>query len=531
MSNLIQALKETPRFNGMIYSALESKYDRNNKEFIMKRLIKKMILTALSATILFANVSPLSANVDDTQAAPLQIPVRSFFEALGAQVDWGEGRAVISMANGDRLVLTPGAVHAEWNAEEIRLTTPVMIVDKHAMMSFDDAALLFAGASALPQTLTTAVLTAVQLMEAMSIAGMTVAIVDTQNDYIWTRGFGYADAENQINVNEETLFHIGSTSKLFTAIAIMQLVEAGAIDLDEPIVTYLPELYIPTHPYYGGDYRNITTRMLLTHVSGLPGDVFAPYFVPVGHDTDWMNRLIPALANIPMQNRETERMAYCNNGFILMDIMVARAYGHENYFHGFGRVIDDHVFTPLGMDMSSFIITDHNKPYASMPHLDADTTHEFLYAQIAGVGGMVSNAKEMAMFVEAILNGGNGIISEETLRRMISVQDFDFSTSAPVEMGLGFMRITRPDGFDTIGHGGNTGHFNTELLLDFEAGLGVFVSNNTGTNGASSMLAEAILRSALREKTGVEFILPEIDHVAEGFVPVERSAEYLRQFT
>ena len=110
---------------------------------------------------------------------------------------------------------------------------------------------------------------ATEIMEALSIAGMTIAVVDIDSGFIWLQGLGYANAATREPVTEYTLFSVGSTAKTFTAVAVMQLVEAGLLDLDEPIVTYLPEFSLLPNPAFGGDFRNITARMLLAHVSGV----------------------------------------------------------------------------------------------------------------------------------------------------------------------------------------------------------------------------------------------------------------------
>ena len=97
------------------------------------------------------------------------------------------------------------------------------------------------------QTIELANTQAEQLMQEYSVPGLAMALVDAENGFTWTHSFGYADTQNSAPVKEDTLFSIASISKPFTAIAVMQLVEEGLIDLDEPLVTYLPEFrMLPT---------------------------------------------------------------------------------------------------------------------------------------------------------------------------------------------------------------------------------------------------------------------------------------------
>ena len=349
--------------------------------------------------------------------------------------------------------------------------------------------------------------TANELMEALSIAGMTVAVVDIDSGWTWLQGFGYADVANQVSVNEHTLFNIGSTAKVFTSIAILQLVEEGVLDLDEPIVTYLPEFSVLPNPVFGGDYRNITTRMLITHTSGVHewgGDGFA---TPYGHDRDLMNRLLPTLANLHMQNEEMNRMTYNNTGYALLGILVARLTGGTNYFDGFIRYTQDNIFTPADMVSSSFEINQHNRPNVATPYDNAETPSEWiLYVGPTSAGGMVSNALDMAQFMRVMLDGGGNLLTPESVRAMTEVQDLGivYPTAMPgnMQMGLGLMRLPRPGGFVTTGHAGGLQHV-TEMFLDFDNGIGVFVSSNTMTAAAAvTHLALAILNTAVYEKTG-----------------------------
>lgn len=105
-------------------------------------------------------------------------------------------------------------------------------------------------------------------MSRAEVPGLSIALVDDQR-VVWSQGFGYADAERRIPATDQTLYGIGSVTKLFTAAAVMQLAEQGRIDLDVPLTRYLPEFSMRAR---FADAAPITPRNLLTHHSGLPGD-------------------------------------------------------------------------------------------------------------------------------------------------------------------------------------------------------------------------------------------------------------------
>lgn len=108
-----------------------------------------------------------------------------------------------------------------------------------------------------------------QQMKKHNVTGLSLALIDDQR-VVWAEGFGYADRANNIPATPETLYRAGSITKLFTATAIMQLVERGLIDLDQPVKTYLPEFSFKTR---FPDTPPITIRHILTHHSGLPRDI------------------------------------------------------------------------------------------------------------------------------------------------------------------------------------------------------------------------------------------------------------------
>ena len=359
----------------------------------------------------------------------------------------------------------------------------------------------------------------ITMMEMLGVAGVTIALVDADSGFTWTQGLGYADVTQGTAVTEHTLFDIGSTSKPFTAVAIMQLVEAGLLDLDEPIITYLPEFGMLPNPLYGGDYRNITTRMLLTHTSGIhefTGKYYATTFAygqnreSISIDErnrEAMNDLFSSFPNLHMQNQELNHPTYNNTGYVLLAILVARLSGSESYFDGFVGFTQENIFDPAGMTLSGFEVTLDNRPYVSLAYRDAETALEnFFYPHVIGCGGMVSNAVDMARFMHIMLGGGlygddenTRILQPETIDKMIASKNGE-------RYRLGFMHRQHGSGAASIGHAGNSQH-STEMILDFENGIGVFVSANASPGlGAAlpTIIGEAIWKAAVYEKTGVQ---------------------------
>ena len=360
----------------------------------------------------------------------------------------------------------------------------------------------------LATTIATAETAAAQFMEAMSVAGMTVAVVDINNNFTWQQGFGYANAVEGTPITPDTVFSIASVAKTFTAVSIMQLVEEGLLDLDEPIITYLPEFSMRTNPVYGGDYRNITARMLLTHTSGIH-EYQGEGFVSVeGQDPLALDNLMPILANLHMQNAELNRITYNNTAYSMLGILVARLRGNQdNFFQGFVDATDERIFAPLGMDNSSFAIDENNRGNITAPHDDATTPSEaFVYVSATPGGGMVASTTDMIAFMEAMLTDGGGILQPATVDEMFALQNMGITKPSAMptglEMGLGVMHWTRPNGATTTGHGGNLQH-HSDMIIDRENGIGVFVSVNTTVAApVPTLLAPMVWEAAVLELTG-----------------------------
>lgn len=369
------------------------------------------------------------------------------------------------------------------------------------------------------------------VMEEFSIAGMTIAIVDAESGFTWTQGFGYADVENQVHVDKNTVFSVASISKTFTAVAVMQLVEEGILDLDTPLIEYLPEFSILPSPELGGDYRNITPRMLLTNTSGIFPAFMGYDWNTVGtYDPGYLNNMLENLSRYAMVAPEDSVFTYANNGFDVLGILVAELTGEDNYFDDFVSYMRQNIFEPAGMAHSSFAVDDI-RAYLATPHLDAETPDTFLYTNALPTGGLFSSAYDMSRFMHIMLRGGGDLLSPSSVDQILTAHDFDFSASIGfMGYGLGTMHRITGHGFEFVGHGGTLPHYHSEMVFDVESGIGVFVSINT-LNGmpVTAAIAPDILAEAVAEKTGELNLQP--DRADPAAIPIELSVEELEAFT
>ena len=183
-------------------------------------------------------------------------------------------------------------------------------------------------------------------MNRNQVTGLAVCLVDDQR-VVWNEGFGFADLGHGIKTDENTAFEIGSTSKTFTGFMVMQLVEKGLIGLDDPVTTYIPSFSLGAPLGGSGVSRPLTIRSMLTHHSGIPGDLFNGAFATV-FDPAFNDRLLDVINSDVASWPPDTVWAYSNTAICLLQkvIEAASGMGFAEYSRGF--------LQSMGMFSSSF---------------------------------------------------------------------------------------------------------------------------------------------------------------------------------
>jgi CubicO group peptidase (beta-lactamase class C family) len=311
------------------------------------------------------------------------------------------------------------------------------------------------------------------------LPGVAVGVVSDQQ-LVWSKGFGYADLKNKIPMTPETKFRMASNSKLFTAVAIMQLREEGKLRLDDPVVKYLP--WFKAKPA-GDDDGPITIEQLLSHSSGLQreaGDHWVTYQFPT---TEEIERLY---ANRQAAFAPSVRWKYSNLGFAIAGMVVEKVSGQK-----WADYVEKNIFRPLGMNDSS---VDKNVPGLTVPYgrRMPDGTREVLpFIDARGMGaatGLTSDVGDMAKFMSAQFlrgpRGGGQIVSSGSWREMLRVRSVeeDWMTGS----GLGF-DIKRVNGKTYEGHNGGYPGNTTQTLIQLDDKVGVIVLTNTNDSNVGDL--------------------------------------------
>lgn len=312
------------------------------------------------------------------------------------------------------------------------------------------------------------------------IAGAVVAVVK-DGAVVTQRGFGYSDVAKRKPVDPATtLFRPGSTSKLFTWTAVMQQVEAGKIDLDADINTYLDFKIAPL-----GD-KPITMRHLMTHTAGFEEIIkgllaFDTKPKPLG---EILKERVPERIYAPGTTP-----AYSNYATALAGYIVERVSGQS-----FDDYVERNIFGRLGMQYASFRqpLPDKLKPFMSQGYeLGSGEAQRFEIIGMAPAGALSASGAAMAKFMLAYLDQGGPLLKPATTRQMLTAQNM--SVKGSNQMALGFYEEW-VNGHRAVGHGGDTIYFHSDLKIFPAENVGVFVSvNSQGKDGAPGAVRTALI--------------------------------------
>lgn len=333
-------------------------------------------------------------------------------------------------------------------------------------------------------------------MEQKRIPAMSIVLVDDQ-EIVWARGFGMADPEADVPATARTMYRVGSVSKLFTDIGVMQLVERGELDLDTPVQRYLPDF----RPERDRE-SSITLRHLMSHLSGM---VREP---PVGHYFDdsgpSLTETVSSLAGTGLIYPTGTRTKYSNAGIAVVG-RVLEYTQHEP----FARYLKRAVLDPFGMSECAFESTPAVQRRLAKALMWTYDGREFeaptFQLGMSPAGSLYASVLDLGQFMSVLFAEGRGpngpVLSPDSLARMWTPQ---FPKQTGGRYGLGF-RLGKLAGRRSVGHGGAVYGFATDLLLLPDEKLGVAVTSNVDvTNAVARRISRHALQLVLAARDGTE---------------------------
>lgn len=306
---------------------------------------------------------------------------------------------------------------------------------------------------------------------------------------IQTVSAGFANLATRTPMTDDTISQIGSISKVFTATLAMMLVEDGLLDLDEPVVTYVPDL-----PLADVQARTtVTLRHLLSHTGGYEGDRFIDY----GRGDDALARAIAEFGTLRQWTVPGDLWSYSNAGYYLVSRTIEAVAGQP-----FETVFRERLVEPLGLETTFFFADDViTRPHAVGHYLKRREeghrlAHGYAFPRhINGTGGVVASTRELLHF--ARLHLGNGEIdgtrllpaaAAEAMREPL-IEAGDFYR----HYGLGWCVHDYP-GFRTISHGGATRGFRANLTVipNREFAIAILTNGDAGSRAIQEIEAWAL---------------------------------------
>jgi CubicO group peptidase (beta-lactamase class C family) len=330
-----------------------------------------------------------------------------------------------------------------------------------------------------------------------SIGSITVGVI-AGSQLVWTRSYGFADMKSRRPADRNTVYRIGSITKPFTAVMLMQLVEAGTVRLSDPVERFLPEVReLRAMPPGAGPF---TFLQLATMTAGLSREPSEGERFWTGPASEWEKQMLAALSHTSYVSVPGTGYSYSNIGYAILGGALARAAGQPYIAWQQSRVL-----TPLGMDRTRFDVDSsiaHDLAVGYVVNGDGTIDDRTAAQEIRdGRGYKVPNGAifttvdDLARFVAFELGRGpRTVLQRETLDDAFG----GFVASGPdLEQGygLGFMAMRR-DAYSYMGHNGSVAGYRASMYFDRQMQRGVVLFRNvTGGRQDPDRLAVDILSS------------------------------------
>src|SRR3989344_3767900 len=306
------------------------------------------------------------------------------------------------------------------------------------------------------------------------IPGLAVGIVHN-GKLVYQKGFGFADIESKIAMLPKTCFRIASISKTFTAVAIMQLVEQGKINLDDRVEKYLSWFKAQTKDT---DSSNITIRQVLSHTGGVFRD---------GNTPHWENDKFPNLAGLKKSTsnktavfENLTRFKYSNFGFALLGEIIKKASGIS-----YNKYINKHIIKKLGMERTASDFSKETEEWLAkgysrpIPNKEREAFHHSETRAYAPATGFLSNISDLAKYLSALSlkrKKTTPLVNNESKKEMM--KEYWATGEEGKSYGLGF-NIYKIEKRKIVGHSGGFAGFVTQISLDVENDIAVITLTNT----------------------------------------------------
>ena len=311
------------------------------------------------------------------------------------------------------------------------------------------------------------------------VGGLSIGVV-SGNRLVWSKHFGYAETEMKRVADNDTDYRIGSITKQFTAVALLQLVEQNKMQLSDPLEKYVPEIRQVTGLPKGSP--PITVLQVATMHSGLSREPGCENH-SVGPVSGWQQKVISCLPSTTYANTPGTTYLYSNIGYASLGLAIERAGGQP-----YVDQVTKRVLVPLGMSRSAMEPTPEirrNLAHGYQLNRDGSASREAGDRELNGRGYRVPNGaifstmNDLAKFVSWELGASSTSLISKSMQASNYERTFP-ADSPTAAYGVGFQQIRRGD-VTMLGHGGSTAGYLSSALFHRASGYGVIVFRNCDT--------------------------------------------------
>jgi CubicO group peptidase (beta-lactamase class C family) len=343
-----------------------------------------------------------------------------------------------------------------------------------------------------------------QVMEQANMPGFAIAVVENQK-IVYAAGFGVKNLSTREPISAQSLFHMASITKPFVASSIMQLWEKGKLDLDAPVVKYLPYFRVKDERYAA-----ITVRQMLSHISGMP-DVEDYEWDKPQYDEGALERYVKSLTDKSLIAAPGATFRYSNMAYEVLGDVVAKVSGES-----FEDYVKRHILEPLRMQSSTLLVKKASPQFLTSPHVvggsyDVEVSKVFPYNRMHSPSStLYSSVLDMSRWAMANLNRG-----ELDGKRILKSTTYDLMWKPAGEqfqqIGISWF-LRKHKEHATVGHSGGDTGFASNLVMIPDKSIAVVMMSNFD-RAPLGVLTQAALDVALGQTPAPVSIKPQIDRV------------------
>lgn len=337
-------------------------------------------------------------------------------------------------------------------------------------------------------------------IDSVGVDSMQVAIMD-HGKIAYSNAFGYNDKKTKTVLDKDTMYGVGSVSKMYTTAAIMHLVDQGKVELDKPVIDYVTDFKMKD-----SRYKKITVRMLLNHSSGLMGSNMWNALTITDSNTLHHDKFLEVLSNQYLQYEPGTLCVYNNDGFELAEVIIERVSKKT-----FTKYLEDEICKPLGLVNTKTPQSKFNRK--KLAGIYAPTNREvnlgYEAVNTIGAGGIYSTAEDICKFGSVFMSDSNNTIVSSDSRKAMANKEYanGFWLSKEnnfIAYGLGWDSVHYADfgsyGITALQKGGDTGFYHSTMTVLPDKGITIAVLSSGSSSANLALYSNRILLQYLDDK-------------------------------